>query len=224
MKKKTKDYLKFINVDIYQDDEMFCVNSDTALLGMFMNFPKSKTVLDIGTNNGALLIYANRFSPMLLVGIDIFDEALEIAKENLLMNDIKAELYNSRLEDFNHESFDVIICNPPFFKEENKRYNYYKEVAMFEGELSLDVLLYNIKRLLKDNGSAFLIYPANRFLEFTLGCEKYGFKLMEIQFVFDSNKEVASRFLVKLKKGKMTSAKILKPVFIKDGKIQIDNL
>lgn len=224
MKKKTKDYLKFINVHIYQDDEMFCVNSDTALLGMFMNFPKSKTVLDIGTNNGALLIYANRFSPILLVGIDVLKEALELANENLLMNDIKAELYSSRLEDFKHEAFDVIICNPPFFKEENKRYNYYKQVAMFEGGLSLDILLSNIKRLLKDNGSVFMIYPANRFLEFTLDCEKYGFKLMELQFVYDSNKDLASRFLVKLKKGKMTSAKILKPIFIKDGKIQIDNL
>ena len=38
-------------------------------------------VLDIGTNTGALLLYASKFKPKKLIGIDINEKALELAKE-----------------------------------------------------------------------------------------------------------------------------------------------
>lgn len=224
MKKKTKDYLRFVNIPIYQDDEMFCVNTDTVLLGMFLKDLKNKSVLDVGTNNGALLLYASAMEPKYLCGIDILEDAVNLARENLKLNEIKGEIELSKLQDFKHQPFDVIICNPPFFKEMNVCKNINKQIAMFEDNLKLDDLFKNIKRLLKDNGSGFMIYPANRFLEFYEICVKYDFKMMKIRFVYDKNKEEASRFLVKIKRGKMTRVKILKPILINDGKIEFDYL
>lgn len=219
MKKTTKDYLKFTDFAIYQDDEMFCVNTDTALLGTYLDFKKGSSVLDIGCNNGALLLYASLKDPKELVGIDIFKKALALANENLLMNDVDACLQCVRVQDFNHEPFDIIVANPPFFEVSNPRQNAYKSAAMFETYLSQDDLLAAFKRLLKDNGSIYMIYPADRSLALILNMARYGFKVMEITYVFDANKTYALRVLLKIKKGRNSKTRVMTPIVIKNGEI-----
>ena len=49
------DYLPDTNIYLKQRKDMFRVNTDTHLLGNFMLVKKNESVLDIGTNNGALL-------------------------------------------------------------------------------------------------------------------------------------------------------------------------
>ena len=76
------DYLpKNKDVKIYQDDEMFCINTDTMVLGEFLDIYREDVVLDIGTNTGALMLYASKFNPKKIVGIDINEKALELAKK-----------------------------------------------------------------------------------------------------------------------------------------------
>lgn len=219
MKKKTKDYLKFTDIKIYQDDEMFCVNTDTALLGRFLDFRKGASVLDIGTNNGALLLYASLRKPSRLCGIDIFGEALDLAFENLLMNGIKAELHLGKIQEFKTDPFDVIITNPPFFEMNNPRLNTYMEKAMFEESLPLDELCEAFRRLLKDNGVIYMIYPADRAVSLLCALKDKGFKVMKMQYVYDLKKEYALRVLLKIKKGPLTKTRVLRPVLIDDGKI-----
>ena len=64
------------NIKLYQDSEMFRINSDTYALGEFIEVYKEDVVLDVGTNNGALLLYANMFHPKKLMGIDINKEII----------------------------------------------------------------------------------------------------------------------------------------------------
>ena len=86
----SKDYLPgFPSITLYQHKKMFRVNTDTSLLGHYLKVKKGDRVLDIGTNNGALLLYASFYEPSLLVGIDINKDALEIAKLNLESNKIE---------------------------------------------------------------------------------------------------------------------------------------
>ena len=54
------DYLPNTDIYYYQHPDMFHTNTDTALLGEFADIRKKDVVLDIGTNNGALLLYAMR--------------------------------------------------------------------------------------------------------------------------------------------------------------------
>lgn len=60
----TKDYLPaHPEITVYQDDEMFRINTDTMVLGNFMEILHKDVVLDMGTNNGALLLYASLSKP-----------------------------------------------------------------------------------------------------------------------------------------------------------------
>ena len=78
----TLDYLpNHIDIKIYQHKKMFRINTDTCLLGEFLDFKDDLSVLDIGTNNGALLLYSSLLKPKNIVGIDLNNEALEITKK-----------------------------------------------------------------------------------------------------------------------------------------------
>ena len=90
MDKLRIDYLqKHIDYKVVQHEDMYHFNTDTCLLGEFLDFKDNLSVLDIGTNNGALLLYSSLLKPKNIVGIDLNNEALEIAKKNLEMNNVK---------------------------------------------------------------------------------------------------------------------------------------
>ena len=134
----SKDYLKYINYDFKQVDDVFRVSTDTAILGMFLDDLHGKTVLDIGTGSGALLLYAHYHNAGKLIGIDIQKKALELARENIANYTDNFELINSRIQDLNIEPVDVVICNPPFFEVGNMRKSDTWNKAMFEETLSLE--------------------------------------------------------------------------------------
>ena len=48
------------NLKLYQDKEHFRFNTDTKLLAKFVHLKKQERILDIGTNNAALLVYIRR--------------------------------------------------------------------------------------------------------------------------------------------------------------------
>ena len=216
MKKKT-DHLKFIDYEFYQGDCPYKVNTDTAVLGMFLDLMKHKSVLDIGTNTGALLLYARYHGADKLCGVDIHEDALKIAEENLKRHDCNFTLINSRIQDLECEKFDVIICNPPFFEMNNVTDDKYLKEAMFEESLPLEELFVSLRRFMKANGEAYLIYQADRFPKLYDMCKAHKLKIMKMAFMHDVHSKHALRVLVKLKIGPMSKLKILDPILIDKG-------
>ena len=72
------DYLKYINYDFTQSDEVFHINTDTAVLGMFIEDLHGKTVLDIGTGTGVLPRNMYKYGAE-WTGTDISPEQIEQA-------------------------------------------------------------------------------------------------------------------------------------------------
>lgn len=205
------DYLPKTNIKIKQRNDMFKMNTDTHLLGNFIQVKEEDTVLDIGCNNGALMLYASLFNPKKLVGIDIFDEAIECAKENLLINSVKGECINCKVQNFNDNPYDVIICNPPYFntKEDlRKNQNEYLKAARHEDYLSLEELFESANRLLKETGRMYLVHRPSRIQDIILVANKYGLQIEYMQFVYDAKKDDSTAVLCKIKKGKNCICKV----------------
>lgn len=155
------DYLYGTSYTLIQGEHMFHFNSDTELLGSFMHVYKKDTVLDIGTNNGALLLYAASKGAASLCGIDLFDNIIHLAQMNLQLNHLDAEMHAVRLQEFSHDSFDLIVCNPPYFDTKTdhlKNENLYLRAARHTDFLPLDDLFFYTSKLLKPNGSFCLVY------------------------------------------------------------------
>jgi tRNA1(Val) A37 N6-methylase TrmN6 len=211
-----QDYIpKHEQLKIYQDTDMFLINSDTEALGEFIEVYKNDSVLDVGTNTGALLLYASLFNPKKLTGLDINEKALEIAKKNLEFNKIENfELIHDNIVTFTHDPYDVIICNPPYFetKEDNKSNNSYKNLAKHESILELKSLVKGLSRNLKDNGTLYFLFLTSRLEEVMCELHKNNLIVKKMKFVYDVNKEYSNVFMVKCVKNAKTGMFVEKPL------------
>ena len=122
-----------------------------------------------------------------------------MAKDSVNLNGLSEQItiINMNMKDFANsnyfESFDLITCNPPYFKVNDKNYfndSYEKMVARHEVEINLSDLFVVARKLLKNNGN--LIAPnvfhdllpcANEFLSliFHAAAEDFSAFLQKLQ-------------------------------------------
>lgn len=203
MNNLTLDYLPdHIDIKLYQHKKMFRINTDTCLLGEFLDFENNLRILDIGTNNGALLLYSSLLFPFELVGIDINEEALKIAKLNLEYN--KVNNYKLLCEDIrkyiDDEKFDVIISNPPYFNssEDLKNKNEYLKMARHEEYLTLKDLIKSVKNNLKESGYFYLVHRYSRLNEIKRELKLKGLFINKQKTIYDQNKKEPITVLLKI--------------------------
>lgn len=205
------------NYKMYQDDTLFCINTDTFVLGEFLNIYRQDTVLDIGTNTGALLLYASRFTPKKMIGIDINEKAIELARKNMELNNINnCELIVADGNTYQGEEVDVIIFNPPYFKarEEDKSKNEYLSLAKHETNFSLPSMIDCIARNLKNNGTLYFLFQTSRMNEVLKLLYKKHLVVKELKFVYDVNKENSNVFMIRAVKNAKEGMVVTKPIII----------
>lgn len=89
----------------------------TSLVLSFMEEQdfKNKTVIDIGTGSGILMIAASLLGANNIYGTDIDEFSIEVAEENLMLNNVSKDnfkiLKGNLLEVIKEEKFDIILCN-----------------------------------------------------------------------------------------------------------------
>lgn len=72
-------------------------------------------ILDIGTGSGCIAITLNKLlNSSDITGIDISNEALEVAKENNISNNTNVKFIESDIFSNVSDKYDVIISNPPY--------------------------------------------------------------------------------------------------------------
>lgn len=85
---------------------------------------KNYRVLDIGTGSGCIAIALKKAHPEWQVtGIDISAEAIFVAKENAVGNNVEVEfrqmdIFSDEIERFG--TFDIVVSNPPYICEREK--------------------------------------------------------------------------------------------------------
>ncbi len=196
----SRDYLPGTDYCLEQPGSMYHFNSDSCALGRFIRVKHRDFVLDIGCGTGVLLLYAAVWKPAGLTGIDLFPEVLEAAGNNLKAAGLAAELVCTDVQDFRPEKqFDVILCNPPYFRtgrEDLKNENRYLRAARHEEYLTPDKLFANVRRLLKTNGSFWLVHRAERVPELFAAAGQYGLYPNRMKVVFDDPEHPAKCVLL----------------------------
>lgn len=205
------------DIKIIQDTDMFCINTDTEVLGEFIEVYREDTVLDIGCNNGALLLYASRFSPKKLIGIDINEKAVELARRNMALNNVSAKILSADGNTFTlEEKASVVIFNPPYFKviKDEKVKNDYLYLAKHEDNFPLTSMIECINRNLKEGGTLFFLFETKRMMEVVRLLDSKNIKIKEMKFVYDINKENSNVFMIKGVKNSRDGVKVTKPIII----------
>lgn len=208
---------------IVQNTQMFNFSLDSVLLPNFVTLNKNiKNILDIGCGNAPIPLILSTKTSALITGVeiqkDVYDLAVKSVKINNLENQINIinadinELYNK----FETESFDVITCNPPFFKvseQSNLNKSDYKTIARHEVKLNLDDIFKISKKLLKNNGYIAIVHRPERLLDILEGMKKYNIEPKKIQFIYPKTNMEANILLVEGKKNGNKGLKILPPIY-----------
>lgn len=96
------------------------------LVQNFINFfskfkDQNLKILDIGTGSGCIAIsIAHHFKNFDVLGVDILDKAIELAKENAKLNQVEnIKFIKSNLFESLDQKFDIIISNPPYISHQD---------------------------------------------------------------------------------------------------------
>ena len=104
---------------IFQDPALGCFTEDPIRLVHFAKIGERDTVLDLGTGNGVMCLYAEARYGGTYTGIDIDEAQIALAGRSAERNGQPIRFLPLRVEDapdaFGHGSFTRVLMNPPYF-------------------------------------------------------------------------------------------------------------
>ena len=208
---------------------------DSVLLANFVEVSANhNTLLDAGSGDGIIsIILKHKFPQLKITGIEIQEKLYRLSIENAKLNNLEIDFIHTNLfyikNRFKQETFDIIVCNPPYYPRKNGRLceSQEKNLARHEIFFNIDNFLKLCKYLLKHKGILFLIYPHNRFIEILEKIKNANLHLKKIRFIHNTIDEPSNLILFEILKMNFKIPVIDKPLIIyknKDRKIYTDEV
>lgn len=167
----SKDVFRFRQFSVKHDKCGMKVGTDGVLIGAWTcwmlrqkNIDEEITVLDVGTGCGLIsLMIAQECTHANVTGIDIEDDAVEQARENVaasaFCNNIKIEKVDFNDLQYFSSKYNAIVSNPPFYTENILSGNTSRDNARHTSALSFETLTKHSSHLLAENGDLCIIIP-----------------------------------------------------------------
>lgn len=220
------DQLFADDIQIIQSKEVFSFSIDAVLLANFPKFPKKGSIVDLCAGNGAVGLFASRKTQADITQIEIQPRLADMGRRSILLNHLEEQLTMLELDLKNAstvikpDSVDLILCNPPYFKElakSQKNPNTYLAIARHEIATSLEEVIHVSAKLLKTNGRLAMVHRPDRFLDILHAMELENIAPKRIQFVYPRVGKEANTLLIEgIKQGKRDGFRVLPPLYIYD--------
>lgn len=211
---------------IMQDTDMFNFSLDSVLLPNFITINKStKNVLDIGCGNAPIPLILSTKTDAHITGVEIQKEVYDLALESVKINNLEDRItilnadINELYKELETESFDIITCNPPFFKvkeDSNLNESEYKTIARHEVKLNLEDIMKISRKLLKNNGTLGIVHRPERLVDIIESMRKYNIEPKKIRLVYPKKDKEANILLIEGTKNGKPGIKILPPLYSHD--------
>lgn len=130
---------------------------------------KDISILDIGTGSGCIAITLQKELGCKVMGVDISNDALEVAKMNASNNNVDIDFIKSDIFSNVKDKFDVIISNPPYIREDEEIEDIVKNNEPHLALYAKDKGLYFYDKILRECSN----YLNNKFfIAFEIGFEQ----------------------------------------------------
>lgn len=165
--------VNFYNIDFKINKNVLIPRQETEILVDTIiskyNKVQKLNILEVGVGSGIIsIVIAKNLVNVNVTAIDISKEALEVAKENAMLNDCTDKINfiegDVKEIEFNEGIFDLIVSNPPYISKE-EYYKLQKEIIDYEPKYALTddddgltfykVIIDKARKWLKKNGIIF---------------------------------------------------------------------
>ena len=167
--------LESVNKKMVVKEKGLKITDDAILLSKFIkrylntnykNMREKKTFLEIGAGQGVISLLLSETAIVLKIfAVEIQEEIFKILKKNVEINKLNDKIIpiNKNIKSIEGE-YDFIFSNPPYKKINSGKMprNEAERVSKYEVLLTLEELILEIKRLLKNYGEFFVIVPNDR--------------------------------------------------------------
>ena len=167
--------LESVNKKMVVKEKGLKITDDAILLSKFIkryldtnykNKREKKILLEIGAGQGVISLLLSETAIVLKIfAVEIQEEIFKILKKNVEINKLNDKIIpiNKNIKSIEGE-YDFIFSNPPYKKINSGKMprNEAERVSKYEVLLTLEELILEIKRLLKNHGEFFVIVPNDR--------------------------------------------------------------
>ena len=218
------DILGYKNRKIFQDTDCFSFSLDSIMLANFVTIRlKDKKIVDLGCGNGVIPLIMSLRCDKKIIGVELQSKLADMAKRSVDYNNLNdfIEIINCNMKDYvsdeTFESLDLITCNPPYFKVNDKNYfndNIEKVIARHEVEITLSELMVIVKKLLKNNGNFAIVHRTDRLIEILSEFRKNNIEPKRVRFVHEKSNKESTLVLIEGQKNGKVGLKVENPFIL----------
>ena len=219
--KVINNILGFDGLKIVQDTDGFKFSLDSVLLANFVTLNKRiNNVMDIGCGNGIISILLSMRTNAKIIGVEIQNESYLNSLESIKINNLNSQItvYNEDIKEFykslESDSFDVVVCNPPYFSGDNVSKTISKKIARHSFYLDYNDVILISKKILKNNGIVAIVHRPENLMEILFTMRKNNIEPKKIRFIYPYKGKNANILLVEGMKNGKPGLKIMDPLYV----------
>lgn len=222
---ETLDDLLKGKLKIIQNKKGYRFSIDAILLANFVKNLNGERIIDLGTGSAVIpLILAKRFPHIKVIGVEIQDSLVDIARRNVIMNNFSDQISinHTDLRDlatsYPAGHFGIVLSNPPYRPLHSGQINALTEKAIARHEIksSIEEIATIARYLLKKGGRFFCVYPAARMPDLIFLLRKNKIEPKKLKFVYSHEHESAKLILLEGMRGSKTGIDIQPPLYLFD--------
>lgn len=217
------DELQRNGYKIIQNPEKFCFGMDAVLLSGFAKIRKNDIVLDLGTGTGIIpILLEAKTEAAHIIGLEIQEESADMARRSVHFNGLEntIEIVTGDIKEagniFKPASFDVVTSNPPYMIGNHGIANADgpKAIARHEILCTLEDVVIQVSKLLKQGGRFFMVHRPFRLAEIMITLNQYHMEPKRMQLVYPYVDKEPNMVLIEAVKGGKSRLSVEKPLII----------
>lgn len=222
MEDVVNDLVGYNGLKIVQNNQYFNFSLESVILPRFCIINSNmKNIIDFCTGNAPIPLILSTLTDTNIIGVEIQKEVFNLAKKSIELNNLsnRITIINDDIRNlvklYSTDSFDLITCNPPYFKVEkdsNLNANMVKSIARHELCINIDDICLVAKKLLKNNSSLVLVHRTDRLTDVIKSLKNNNLEPKRIRFIYPKLGEDSNLFLIDAKKNGKVGLKVLPPL------------